>query len=388
MRLTPSARCENVSPRTRPGLRGPRVPGLVVLVTLAGIPQVALGSQFHRLATSAIAFASDGTRYVAWEVAGQERLFVLDTRTGRRFTIKGCGIEDRAPATAGRFLGGCKGEAQALIDVRRRTVTSLPEPPPHLYGEYGPIWTGVGLHYVIGRAGLHARCHRPRRHEGCTALYDIATRVMTEVPETRVPDPDRPGAPPICHGLRAKVFGLSKRDNFEGLGPLAPLESRFSYSDGFVAEPEEMGEAPIRHLRIDRCHGRATILPAPYERRNLEPPPWDVELRAGILTWDTGHVSEAWVQELEQEPNAVADLRHGTLSAYDLHTAKLRSWELPRLTLAVTTGGPEPYRVLGTFGYSAHTDYDLFWVAARSIDCSGKGGCSGPEGLSIYMARL
>jgi hypothetical protein len=97
----------------------------------------------------------------------------------------------------------------------------------------------------------------------------MATGTMTKVPESQVRDLDHRGAPRVCRTLRHQLFKLNKGENFEG----------FSYSDGLLAEPEQVGEGPDTHVRIDRCHGHPTILPT-----NPEPSTFD--LRGGLLSWD------------------------------------------------------------------------------------------------------
>jgi hypothetical protein len=51
---------------------------------------------------------------------------------------------------------------------------------------------------------------------------------------------------------------------------------------------------------------------------------------------------------------------------------------------------PSKVEVKGTFGYSAHTDQDVFWIAARSFSCVfGEAGCAPEhEVIAIYAARL
>lgn len=356
---------------------------------LALLPAVpAAAAKLHRVATDTTSYASDGTRYVAWEVHAHHGISVLDTGTRRRIEVSSrCGLEDGAPAAADRFLLGCAAEEQALLDVQTGVVIPLPKPPPHLIGEYGPIWTGVGLRYVIGKAGLHARCQRPKRHESCTALYDIATGVMSEVPESGVPDPDRRGAPPLCRALRRKVFRRSKLETLEGMGPLGPLQSGFSYRNGLFAKPEQIGEAPVRNVRIVRCHGAPTVLSIRREPPNPEPFPSDLQLGGGFLTWDTGHPSAAFDEEVMEGPRA--GLRRGTLTSYDLRTRRLRSWRLPAMRLELHGLDPREWPV-GVFGYSAHTHYAAFWIAAQDVNCGNEivredsGSCEATATSSIY----
>ncbi|HWX74345.1 MAG TPA: hypothetical protein VNZ05_03510, partial [Solirubrobacteraceae bacterium] len=120
---------------------------LAALVLLLAAPSAA-ASKLRRLVPNVVAFASDDTRYIAWESPGQKAVFVLDTRTGHRLAFKvGCALSDKTAAASGRFLLECPKE-QALLDVHTGKVTPLPTPPPREIGEYGPIWEGVGSRYV------------------------------------------------------------------------------------------------------------------------------------------------------------------------------------------------------------------------------------------------
>jgi len=316
---------------------------------------------------------------------------VLDSRTGRKSQVDtSCYLEDRAPASAGRFLLTCGEAGQALVDVRSALVVPLPKPPPHEYGEYGPIWAGVGSHYVIGKAGQGARCHRTRRHESCTALYDIAKHALREVPETSVPDPDLPDAPPLCRALRRRVFMRSEFEELEGaLGPLSPLASGFSYSDGVLAL-KKLGERRGKNILIDRCDGRASILPVPPERHVLETEARSLQLSAGALSWDTAHEAEAHEAEELEGPNGL--LRHGTLTAYSMKTGRRRTWKLPVLPLEVIeapTSGRPNHVVRGIFGYSAHTAHTIFWIRAESVSAVCGPVCTGNGQVSaVYAARF
>jgi hypothetical protein len=364
----------------------------VLAVSLILAAANAHASPLRRIATNIGPFASDGARYVAWEafMAGSlagGQIEVLDTRTARKHTVSTrCGLEGGAPAAAGLFLVSCGHEEQGLLNVRTGVVRSLPPPPPHLYGEYGPVWTGVGRRYLVGKGGLHARCHRPSRHERCTALYDIATAAVREVPESTVPDPDRPGAPPLCGALRRKIFLRSELEALEGLGPLAPLGSGFSYRDGVVAHPEEIGEDPVRHMRVERCNRSSVSLPAHQERGRGEAFPWNVELGGGLLTWDTGHTTGSWQDELVE--GRQAGLRDGTLDTYRLAANQLHAWRLPPLRLRVLGRARDEWPI-GVFGYSAHTANTVFWIAAEDLNCEGeKGICGETERSDIYRAQL
>jgi len=222
---------------------------------------------------------------------------------------------------------------------------------------------------------------------------------MTEVPEWRVPDVDRVGAPPLCSALRSKVRQLSRAEDEEGFGPLAPLGSEFSYGDGLLAAPEGLGTEEgipnfVRHLIVTPCHGPAILVPAHSERRNLVQG-WHLELSGAILTWDTGHKS--LLSDIEEEFGpGEGNLRHGTLASFNVHTHKRRTWPLPILTLRVTIDDRKPISrsTVGTFGYSAHTDHEVFWIAARSFSCPPGfseehcGGLTNNEVSSIYAVQV
>jgi hypothetical protein len=192
----------------------------------------------------------------------------------------------------------------------------------------------------------------------------MATGTMTKVPESQVRDLDHRGAPRVCRTLRHQLFKLNKGENFEG----------FSYSDGLLAEPEQVGEGPDTHVRIDRCHGHPTILPT-----NPEPSTFD--LRGGLLSWDAVTLP---VEPLYPEEEA-ADA-HGTLRSYRLSSHQRRAWSLPRLPLTFSFEGRNGHTV-GVRGYSAHTDYDVFWIAAQTLRCGTYGGC-GTETSYVYDAPL
>lgn len=312
---------------------------------MSGAPssQSAFASGFRRLDGNAASFVTDGTRYAAWQYQRTSPIVVFDTRTGHRGEIlDGCALAESGPyvtAAAGRFLVGC-GHGAALLDVRTGALTMLPT------GEYGPEWDAVGRRYVSGPAELHARCLRTKRHEGCIALYEIATGAVHKVPEAHVPDLDRPGAPPACAAFRHKLLRLNREE----------LPVQFSYSEGALATTVQIGEAPVRELRVDRCHRRPTTL-------HIHAEPENIQLRGGILSWDTARPGDGY--EEEEGPKEEAQLGRDTLTTYGLDTRRRRNWALPRLPLQ--TGQPQP--VTGVFGYSAHTDYAVFWIAARSLSC-------------------
>jgi hypothetical protein len=321
----------------------------------------ASASVFRRLVLSTEIFSTDGVRYAAWQVTRSSPIVIFDARTGHQHQIAGCGLNESGelsgePGAGGRFLIRC-GHGESLLDVRTGAVTALPS------RQYGPEWLKVGLRYVGGRAELHAPCHQTMRHEGCTALYNIATGAWTNVPESQVPDLDRPGAPPACRMFRHRLLRLET----------GSLPEFFSYSEGILARTVQIGEAPVIELRIERCHRPATIL-------HVRPESGGLDLSAGVLTWDTGHQgTEYQDEEIGNAPSGA--LTHGVLSSYRLSTGQRHSWTLPRLPLQ--TNSPQP--TVGVFGYSAHTDHAVFWIAARSLSCDK--GCQLATS-SVYIAPM
>jgi hypothetical protein len=206
------------------------------------------------------------------------------------------------------------------------------------------------------------RCRGPRREERCTALYEIATGTVSYVPESQEPDPDRPGARPICRVLRAKVLRLEEPQD----------ERAFGYNEGLLAEALQVGEADPTQIRIDRCHGRSTLL-------HTRPFPTDMEFGGGVFTWTALGVPLEPVGDAEKLART-----HGTIELYRLSNGERRSWTLPRLR--ITRSGLEHGASLGVDGYSAHTAYDVFWVGAQTRTC-GIAGCQ-TESSYVYAAPL
>jgi hypothetical protein len=364
---------------------------LLAAFLLMGSTGVAAVPALRRIATSTASFASDGSRYAAWEVRGRAGIYLLDTRSGRTSKVPtSCSLDSGAPAAGGRFLAWCGDSEQKLLDARTDAFLALPKPPPHEYGSYGPIWTGVGVLYLVGLAGSNGQCVKTKRHESCTALYDIATGTMSEVAESQMPDPDLPGAPSLCRALRRKAYLRTKFEFLEGSGPLGPLGGGFSFRSGLFAHLEQIGEAPVRHIRIARCHGSPTVVQVRLEphERNSEAHPYNVEIGGGFLTWDTGNQSSSFDQEEEYGLRATGGLSRGTLSAYNLSTHRLLRWKLPSLRLDLSGLGRKRLPV-GVFGYSAHAGNMGFWIAARRLSCENiKGECGETDSSDIYATRL
>jgi hypothetical protein len=323
---------------------------LLPCVMLGSASASASASAFRRLDGNADAFATDGTRYAVWQYRPSHPIIVYDTQARHRGEIEdGCAIPSGgAGAADGRFLVYCTG-GTALLDVRSGKLTPLPEPP-------GGSWEEVGSRYVATGYGQGVRCPGMRPHEGCLVLDEIATGKLSEVPERRLPDLNRPGAPPlrVCRAFRPKLLG-------EGEG---------AYGEGvFAAVIERVREGPRHWLLIQRCRGRRTLLHTDYE-------PKDLDIGGGLLTWDSGHTVGS-----DEEAERGFDGKRGALVRLDLATGRRRVWSLPALSVS---GGGEP--IFGVYGYSLHISHMVFWIADRSVSC-GKGGCQ-PDSYYVYAARM
>src|ERR1039458_319628 len=139
----------------------------------------------RRLVASTVTFASDGSRYVAWQTRVGAPVVVFDTRTGaqRRLDLPvGCELANEEQrhngrdAAAGRFLLSCRGGRSlesALLNGRDGTTIRLPNTAD---------WTAVGTRYVLGVSEA-STCVQSRNELAigeehglpCLALYDLAS---------------------------------------------------------------------------------------------------------------------------------------------------------------------------------------------------------------------
>jgi hypothetical protein len=370
---------------------------MAVFVLLVAVP-VAGASRLRLVAPRVSSFASDDARYLAWEVPGRPGVTALDMRTGERRTFSApCPLMEGdpgpenggAPAAAGRFLLECGEESRALLDVRTGDTTTLPSLAPDPYYGYGPIWAAVGSRYVTGSAGTSGRCPNRRPHEGCEALYAIGTGKVTDVAQRLVPDPNRPGAPPLCHALRAKAFVLSKHE----FQPDVLAATYFGYGEGELVYPEgllrEDIAEPLEHLHLDRCHGASSLIPThSVSGTDRDGNVLNIVLADGLVTWDTASFSEDYAEEPEQ---SAAVFGKAAVVAYDLRTGVRRSWSPPALRLTVTeVGTGRLTRETGIFGYAAHTASDVVWVAERgdTRSCAEKGCSTTVKDSAIYVAPI
>ncbi len=320
----------------------------VIIIMLSAGAAPAVASPLRQLASGTVAFASDGTRFVAWQTAGDEQIVVLDTLTGLRQQITppaGCKLHDEAEdgepvigAAAGRFLLECdEGAAQALLDVRTGKSVLLPKKAN------GPSdWYRVGTRYVMG----------------VNVLYDIATGASTRL--NRPADLDARGASlkALCPAVRHLVSRYQPKGLFKS----------FAYQGELFAQ----GYGKRGDVQLDRCHGRPTILRARGTDDGFGGgEPEDFDLRGELLSWDTGSEAAGYIPP---EPKF-----RGGLYTYGLTTHRRHKWLLPRLTVT----GIEPNR--GTYGYSTHTANMVFWIASQTLYCDKL--CD-VEKSAVYAASL
>ena len=325
----------------------------------------------RRLVASTVAFASDGSRYVAWQTRVGAPVVAFDTRTGaqRRLDLPvGCELaseeerESGRDAAAGRFLLNCRGGRSvesALLNGRDGMIMPLPN---------AADWTAVGTRYVLGVSEA-STCVQSRSEQAigeehglpCLALYDLASGRVSYRPPSLWPDIDQAGAP-ICPRLRQKPLTEQIKHG----------EREFAYGDGYFAKP---GGRLRRDVRIERCHGRPTILP---ESGGPENEPENFDLRDGLLTWDTAHPGF----EFNEYPHSEgADRTRGMLYSYDLSTGRRHDWRLPRLPVRETNGR---FSVVSVLGYSTHTANMVFWIATTAGETT-RGGVE-VKSSAVYAA--
>jgi hypothetical protein len=327
---------------------------------LLGTSSSARASPLRRLAASTTSFATDGVRYAAWQDEPTSPVVILDTYTATRRVVQvpGCVLQNETRARDGWFSLSCFKEARDGC-------------------------------FVAGGAYLLRCGERLINEEATTAETETASQSRQQVSRlldartaTVLPLPAAAGSPEssdahtkeVCGALRRKV-SRAEREDFG-----------FVYQNGVFVHPTPSR----RNVRLERCHGRALTLPGPSEptryitypaelkmhatrERLLPSEPSNFDLRDGLLTWSTGH------NPTSDDPFEEA-IEYGRLSAYELSSAKLRTWSLPILPL---NGGDFP----GIFGYSAHTLNMVFWIAARDMAGDEAGPCC-VESSYLYAAPL
>jgi hypothetical protein len=313
----------------------------------------AAAASLREIAPRARAFASDGSRYAAWQENAGSPITVLDTASGRRASVtapSACTLqsqeefdEARPSASAGHFLLDCDVSEQGVLDAATGDTQSLSDD----LGKY--TWSEVGSLYAespdTGCLGYNE----------CLALYELASGTVSIRHSSGPVDLSRAGAPSaaICAALWGRVSALEKAAN----------PPPFAYDDGLLAHAAKRAG----YVEVDRCKRPAIVLPG-------RGAPRDFELRAGTLTWDTGYPG-AGVDEEEESRYP------SRLMAYRFTTGELRSWRLPQIALQ---GGEGQRRV--AFGFSTHTAHRVFWIADRSVN-SGKTGYL-VETSSVYSTAF
>jgi hypothetical protein len=349
--------------------RGPRAClAAALLLTavglLAGTANASAGvSRLRLLVPSVVRFASDGSRYAAWQVHLDGPIVVLNTLTGARHVIPrptGCNLENgeenngvaRRVAAAGQFLLSCPTGPGGLTGVlRARDGQSFRLPEMSLTGG----WTTLGSRYAEGYTReekcAHTETELKAEETGCIVLLSFASAVLSYRPHGEVVNLDKPGAPLECPAVqkRARAGHANAAEGGFSTGLLAIESSRHN------------GDVEIVH-----CHGRATVLSGRGEPKNLR-------LDGGLLTWDNG-----------LNPTQSGFPRENkTLTSYRLANRSRRSWTLP----LVSVRGQEEPTPREPYGYSTHTTNAVFWIAPKTLESVGKATVVVTR-ASVYSARL
>lgn len=309
---------------------------MMLLAGQAQASDTARPASLREIAPNVRAFASDGSRYAAWQETESSPIVVLDVATGqiRNITTPGCELESQREHTSpaalpasrgggGRFLLACDGDVQDVLNVQTGQAQSLPhESTRYQWDTVGSLYA-EDPNYVAGCA-----------HTGhCIALYDLATGMLSERNTLPLVDLNRPGAPSltICPALRHRVLTAEYES-----------PSNFAYENGLYVHPVKN-----TYVEIDRCK-RPPILLATHGE------PRDFSLNNGLLTWDTGYPSDGVFGEDESRFPSV-------LTTHQLATGKRRNLRLPERFVPHA----EPAR--SPLGYSTHTANTVFWIADRSV---------------------
>jgi hypothetical protein len=310
---------------------------VMFLVGQAQASDAARSASLREIAPNVRAFASDGSRYAAWQESKTSPITVLDTTTGQRRSIvppAGCQLRsaeehssasgEAAPnASSGRLLLECGTNGQSVLNVQSGQTQLL----PHESTRYE--WNSVGALYAEN--SNYSGC--PHFNE-CTALYNLATGVISVRHTPPFEDLNRPGAPSpaLCPAIKRRIYAAEKAE---------PTPS-FVYENGLYVHP-------VKHTYVEiyRCKRHPILLATHGEPR-------DFNLNNGLLTWDTGYPSDGVFGEDESRFPSV-------LTIYQLATGKRRNWRLPERFVP----NAEPTR--STLGYSTHNANTIFWIADRSV---------------------
>jgi hypothetical protein len=319
---------------------------MLVAAILLAAPASAAGHGWRRIATDVKSFVTDGVRYAAWKQPGLP-ITLLDTYTGRRVALPP-GCSEAWGAAGGRLLIECD-HREGLFDIRTRSFKALPA------FEHAP-WFDLGLYYVAGRAPSGSHCGERPTHDECDALYDLRSGKVTLVPKLRMSDLDRPGAPPLCRAVRERLLAVAHNEGFEAFDYVA------DYERGLLVTLDYVGERPLSQIRIDRCHGRPTVV-------HTRPTPFGIELRGGILMWTALTRPEEPLGTAEE-----IERTRGEVEAYFVASGTRLNWTVPRVPIRLRLcGEPTP---VGVDGEADHTDRTVFWLAVTGEVCGEKGGAA------------
>lgn len=318
----------------------------------------------RRLVAHSVGFASDGSRYVAWQTRKPGAIAVLDTLRGSRRSIfppAGCDLasqaEDGEPETvaaAGRFLLVCGPNhlQQAVLDVQSSSSTDLPS------GAYFS-WARLGSAFAEGQATGSDCAQAGREPSECIAVYNLSSGAVTVHQSSPAVDLDRSGPQAVCGRLNRAAIQARLNPSFHG------------YGDGLAAH-----DAPNGHdVLLERCSGRTRSI----QNGGV---PRDFDLRGAVITWDNANGTEARAEYSGSNGRGGEHLKRSLFSAelvsYDLRTRAKHSWKLPRLPVS----GGETEVPPSIWGFLTHTANMVFWIATRTL--SG----STVRTLSIYAARF
>jgi hypothetical protein len=293
------------------------------------------------VASSVESFATDGSRWAAWETTRGGPLTVLDTRSGGRQVDtlpsgcqmeQGFGYEFGDTGAAGRFLLSCEaagGEQDMLLDAATGTTRTL---------RAGYSFSRLGSLYAEGEDA---------RETSIVSSLSSGTVRGAKDEYVDLNSPGAPGLASVCRTLRQRLRHLG-----------SPIYGRFTYLDGVLVEPfGSRGRVAQR-----RCDGTRTLLHA-----SLTPAArplgraWYLDPRGGLLTWDTAEPDASDLGE-EGQGRSV-----GRLEAV-LTGGRRREWRLPRLPIP-TPEGTLAHPRYATAGFSTHTRAMVFWLPVRTLSC-------------------
>jgi hypothetical protein len=306
----------------------------------------------RRIVASSVSFASDGSRYVAWQTRRPGPITVLDTLHGARHTIpapSGCELasqaEDGEPETVaatGRFLLVCGPNhlQQAVLDARTSVSTGLPG------GAYFS-WSRLGSAFAEGQAVGPDCAQAGREPAECVALYSLSTGAVSARQASPAFDLDQSGPKSVCSRLNRAAIQARVNPSFHG------------YRDGLAARDARDGH----DVSLERCNGSTRTI------RNSGVPR-DFDLRGAVITWDTANGTEARAEYSPANARGAQHLKRSLFAAeltgYDLRTHARHVWKLPRLPVS----GGETEVPPSIWGFSTHTATMVFWIATRTLSGS------------------